>query len=116
MGQAIAVRRVCFVSLHLPALSHLLFLHKVHIGGALDLYRLSLPVVQRQHKVEEVGLPQVGRRLLLKVSASQTHPAGRWTGDRHKDHLNGVESNSVVTDKLIVSLICSLVIELNPFI
>lgn len=80
--QAIAVKRVWFVPRHLPALSHLLFFHKVHIGGALDLYRLSLPVVQRQHKVEEVGLPQVGRRLLLKVSASQTHPAGRWTGWR----------------------------------
>jgi hypothetical protein len=25
--------------------------------------------------VEEVGFPQIGRRLLLKVSPGQTHPA-----------------------------------------
>ncbi len=48
---------------------HLVFLHKVDVGGPLYLHRLTLSVVQRQHEVEEVGLPQVGRRLLLKVSS-----------------------------------------------
>lgn len=64
-----AVRCVWFVSRLLPPVSHLFFLHKVDVGGAFDLHRLALPVVQRQHEVEEVGLPQVGRRLLLKVSS-----------------------------------------------
>lgn len=62
------MRCVWFVSQLLPPLSYLLFLHKVHIGGAFDLHRLALPVIQRQHEVEEVGLPQIGRRLLLEVS------------------------------------------------
>lgn len=49
--------------------SHLLFFHKVDVGGAFDFHWLTLPVVQRQHEVKEVGLPQVGRRLLLEVSS-----------------------------------------------
>lgn len=66
--RVMTMRCVWFVSQLLPPLSYLLFLHKVHIGGAFDLHRLALPVVQRQHEVEEVGLPQIGRRLLLEVS------------------------------------------------
>lgn len=53
-----------------PSGSHLLLFHKVDVGGAFDLDGLTLAVVQSQHEVEEIGLPQVGRRLLLKVSAS----------------------------------------------
>ena len=55
--------------------AHLVLLHKVHIGGPLHLHRLALPVVQRQHEVEEVGLPEVGGRLLLVVCPGQGHPA-----------------------------------------
>ncbi|TNN64290.1 hypothetical protein EYF80_025541 [Liparis tanakae] len=47
--------------------------------GPLDLHRLTLPVVQSQDEVEEVGLAQVGGRLLLKVSPGQTHS----TADTH---------------------------------
>ena len=53
----------------------LLFLDEVHEVGPLDLHRLALPVVQSQDEVEEVGLPQVGGRLLLEVSPGQTHSA-----------------------------------------
>lgn len=56
--------------------THLLLLHEAHEGGALDLHGLPLPVVQSQDEVEKVGLPQVGRRLLLEVSPGQTHSAG----------------------------------------
>lgn len=51
----------------------LLLLDEVHEVGPLDLHGLTLPVVQSQDEVEEVGLPQVGGRLLLKVSPGQTH-------------------------------------------
>lgn len=54
---------------------HLLLLDKVHEVGPLDLHRLTLAVVQSQDEVEEVGLAQVGRRLLLEVSPGQTHAA-----------------------------------------
>ena len=54
--------------------THLLFLDEVHEVGPLDLHRLTLPVVQGQHEVEEVGFAQVRGRLLLKVSPGQTHP------------------------------------------
>lgn len=53
-----------------PSVSHLLLFHKVDVGSAFDLNGLTLAIVQSQHEVEEIGLPQVGRRLLLKVSAS----------------------------------------------
>lgn len=47
--------RVCSGSRPRPSLlSHPLLLHKVDIGGAFDLHRLALTVVQRQHEVEEV--------------------------------------------------------------
>ncbi len=62
-----------FVPAPPSSVSHLLFLHKVDIGGAFDLHRLTLPVVQSQDEVEEVGLAQVGGRLLLKVRPGQTH-------------------------------------------
>lgn len=54
---------------------HLLLLDKVHEVCPLDLHGLTLAVVQSQNEVEEVGLAQVGGRLLLEVSPSQTHAA-----------------------------------------
>lgn len=55
--------------------TYFLLLHEAHEGGPLDLHGLALSVVEGQDEVEEVGFPQVGRRLLLKVSPGQTHPA-----------------------------------------
>lgn len=55
--------------------TYFLLLHEAHEGGALDLHGLPLPVVQSQHEVEEVGFPQVGRRLLLEMSPGQAYPA-----------------------------------------
>jgi len=54
-------------------LSDLLLLNETQERGPLDLHGLALAVVQGQHEVEEVGLPQVRGRLLLKVSPGQTH-------------------------------------------
>lgn len=39
--------------------AYFVILHKVHEGCALNLHRLSLPVVERQDKMKEVGFPQV---------------------------------------------------------
>lgn len=69
----------------------LVFLHKVDVGRPLDLHGLTLTVVQRQHEVEEVGLPQVGGRLLLKVSSGQTHTAATHT-HTHKQTGRSVSS------------------------
>lgn len=69
------VGMVCLICI--SALSYLLLLYKVDVGGALDLDWLTLSVVQRQHEVEEVGLSQIRRRLLLKMSTGQAHPTER---------------------------------------
>ena len=50
----------------------LVLLDEVDESGPLDLDGLTLLVVERQNKVEEVALPQVVRWLLLKVSARDT--------------------------------------------
>ena len=55
--------------------TYFFLLHEPHKGCPLDLHGLALSVVEGQDEVEEVGFPQIGRRLLLKVSPGQTHPA-----------------------------------------
>lgn len=55
--------------------SYFVFLHKVYVGGPLDLHGLALSVVQRQHKVEEVGFAQVRGGLFFIVSPGQTYTA-----------------------------------------
>lgn len=52
---------------------YLIMLNEVDEGCPLDFHRLSMPVVQGQHKMEEVGLPQVGGRLFLKVGTRQSY-------------------------------------------
>lgn len=65
-----------------PVYTYFLFLHKVHKSGPFDLHRLPLPVVERQHEVEEIGFPEVGRRLLLEVRPRQPHAAAGGKGQR----------------------------------
>lgn len=55
--------------------TYFFLLHEPHKGRPLNLHGLALSVVEGQDEVEEVGFPQVRRRLLLKVSPGQTHPA-----------------------------------------
>lgn len=55
--------------------TYFFLLHEPHKGCPLDLHGLALSIVEGQDEVEEVGFPQIGRRLLLKVSPGQTHPA-----------------------------------------
>ena len=47
--------------------TNFVFLDEVDERRSLDLDRLTLPVVQRQHEVKEVALAKVARRLFLEV-------------------------------------------------
>jgi len=47
------------------------FFDEVDEGGPLDLDRLSVTVVHRQHEVKEVAFAQVARRLFLEVRSTQ---------------------------------------------
>lgn len=67
--------------------TYFFLLHEPHKGRPLDLHGLALSVVEGQNEVEEVGFPQIGRRLLLKVSPGQTHPAA--AKDEELDGLAG---------------------------
>ena len=71
--------------------AYFVVLHKVHEGRALNLHRLSLPVVERQDKMKEVGFPQVRRRLLFKVGPGQGNTAAQEVvgGEREKDSVLG---------------------------
>lgn len=71
--------------------AYFVILHKVHEGRALNLHRLSLPVVERQDKMKEVGFPQVRRRLLFKVGPGQGNTAAQEVvgGEREKDSVLG---------------------------
>ena len=60
----------------------LVLLDEVDESGPLDLDGLTLLVVERQNKVEEVALPQVVRRLLLQVCAAQARAATTTTTTR----------------------------------
>lgn len=51
--------------------AYFFFLHKVDKSRPLDFHRLPLPVVQGEHEVEEIGLSEVGRGLLLVVRPGQ---------------------------------------------
>lgn len=57
--------------------AYFVVLHKIYEGCALDLHRLPLPVIKRQNEVKEVGFPQVGGRLLLKVGPGQGDSAAQ---------------------------------------
>lgn len=48
-------------------------LNKVHKRSPLHLHRLAVSVIERQDKVEEVGLAEIWGRLLLKVSSWQSY-------------------------------------------
>lgn len=69
--------------------AYFVVLHKINEGCALNLHRLPLPVIERQNEVKEVGFPQVGGRLLLKVGPGQGDSAAQeetWgTPDRGKE-------------------------------
>lgn len=69
--------------------TYFLFLHEVHKSGPFDLHRLPLPVVERQHEVEEIGLPEVGGRLLLEVRPRQPHAAAGGKGQRPGEERGG---------------------------
>lgn len=69
-----------------PRASHSILFHKVDEGCALHLHGLPLPIVHGQHEVEEVGFPEVGGRLLLKMCSCQTHATvgGKELGNHWK--------------------------------
>ena len=47
---------------------------ELHEGGLVDVDGLSVPVVQAHHEVEEVGLAQVGGRLLGELDGGHAAP------------------------------------------
>lgn len=49
-------------------------LNKVDKRGPLHLHGLAVPVVERQDKVEKVGLPEVRGRLFLEMSPGESDP------------------------------------------
>ena len=53
---------------------YLVFLDETHEGRPLYLDRLAVSVVQSDHEMKEVALPQVARRLLLKVRSAHANP------------------------------------------
>lgn len=55
-------------------------LNKVHKRSPLHLHRLAVSVIERQDKVEEVGLAEIWGRLLLKVSSWQSYSTEDTTG------------------------------------
>lgn len=55
-------------------------LNKVHERGPLHLHRLAMSVIKCQDKVEEVGLAEIGGRLLLKMSSWQSYSTEDTTG------------------------------------
>jgi len=44
--------------------------YEANEGGSLDLYGLTSTIVERNHKVKEIGLPQIAGRLFFKVGAA----------------------------------------------
>lgn len=63
----------CAPSPRSPRASHSVLFHEVNEGRALHLHGLPLPVIHGQHEVEEVGFPEVGGGLLLKMCSCQAH-------------------------------------------
>lgn len=56
-------------------MSYLVLLDEADKGGALNLHGVAIFVKERNDKVEEVALAQVGRRLLLKVRPAEADTA-----------------------------------------
>ena len=48
--------------------------YELHEGGLVDVDGVSVPVVQPDHEVEEVGLAKVGRRLLRELDLGDAAP------------------------------------------
>lgn len=64
-------------------LTHLVVLNEVNKRGPLHLHRLAVSVVERQDKVEKVGLAEVRGRLLLKMGPGQSDPTEDAERMRH---------------------------------
>jgi len=52
-------------------------LNEANEGGTLDLDGLTCAIVERNHKVKEIGLSQIAGRLLLKVGTANAQAAIR---------------------------------------
>ena len=70
----IILKKAVIGGTHKHTHTHLVVLNKVDKRGPLHLHRLAVPVVQRQDKVEKVGLAEVGGRLFLKMSPGESDP------------------------------------------
>lgn len=71
--------------------THLFLFDEIDEGGSLYFHRLTLPVVQCQDEVEEVGLAKVGGRLFLEVCPSETHSAADTNTNQHRPQRRRLE-------------------------
>ncbi len=55
--------------------SYLVLLDEADKGGAFNLHCVAILVKERNDKVKEVALSQIGRRLLLKVCPTEADAA-----------------------------------------
>ena len=84
--------------------SYLVLLHEAGEGGSLDLDWLADPVVQRDHEVEEVALPQVGRRLLLEVHSTEPNAAAKHSELRHNRRV--VDETLMLLSSHLMVILC----------
>lgn len=78
-------------------LTHLVMLNEVDKRGPLHLHGLAVPVIERQDKVEKVGLAEVRGRLLLKMGPGQSDP----TEDAERTRQSASSSNTSHSDNKI---------------
>lgn len=52
--------------------TYLIFFHEVYKSSPFDFHGLSLPVVQREDKMEEVTLPEIAGWLFFEVSPAES--------------------------------------------
>ncbi len=63
--------------------AHLLRLvYELHEGRLVNVYGLAVPVVEADHEVEEVGLAEVGGRLLGELDGGHAAP-GKYGKERN---------------------------------
>lgn len=72
-----------------PHSPYFVVFHEVDKRRPLDLHGLPLSVVERQDEVEEIGLPQVGGRLLFEMGSRESHTAvGMGHREKESERLN----------------------------
>lgn len=59
---------------------YLILFNEAHEGGALDLDHVAILVVERDYEMKKVALPQVRRRLLVELGATDANNTEQTQG------------------------------------